>query len=155
MHRTKVILERSAFRGFPHRCASCLTSENLKFIAVRSQGVPFLSDRLELEVPICASCAQRVKWFHWLKIALWLPELLVTYFVVDRFGTSFARSVIIGACLLAPIAYVQNLALGPVRLHKRANRETLTLWFANSEYARLFEAQNAVSHDSSPWARVL
>jgi len=62
---------------------------------------------------------------------------------------------VIGACLLAPIAYVQNLALGPVRLHKRANRETLTLWFADSEYARLFEAQNAVSHDSSPWSRVL
>src|SRR5271157_5257799 len=46
---------------------------------------------------------------------------------------------IIVVCAPLFLAYFSELGRTPVRLSKRPNRDKLTLWFSNNEYARQFE----------------
>jgi hypothetical protein len=155
MTGTKVILRCGDFRGFPSCCASCLGTGDLEFKFARSRGVPLLSDAFELEYPICSRCAHRVTWLRGLEIAAGLTVVLANPFVLDKYHLSSVwRFVIIVGGPLA-IAYLADRGRGPVRLTKRPNRDTLTLWFANHEYARQFEAQNPSSGESAAFSQVL
>jgi len=156
MARTKVILERSDFRGFPQCCASCLAVENLGHTRFKSKTFLFLSDRQELEVPICARCARRMTWLHRLRVAIWFVVPLLSFFTLDRLDMPKSWSAIISAGVTGLLeSYLQDFRLGPVRVHKWPNRERLTFRFTNQDYARQFEALNPSISGSGPLIPVL
>jgi hypothetical protein len=157
MARTKIILERGDFRGFPQCCASCLTFENLGNTRVRSRTFPFLSPgRVELEVPICARCVRRMTWLHRLGIGSWIVVSFVAFMLLEQYQLPKYWSVVISVGVLALLQeYLSGLGRGPVRLQERASGERLTLLFTNQDYARQFEALNPSAQSSVPLIPVL
>jgi len=156
MARTKVVIERGDFRGFPQCCASCLTYENLGYTHARSRTLLFFSGRQELEFPICAQCAQRTTWLHRLGIGLWMAVSLLGFWLLELYQLPKYWSVVISVGVLAFLEeYLSALGSGPVRLRESPNRERLTLLFTNHDYARQFEALNPSVHGSVPLSPVL
>src|SRR5271166_5689099 len=120
MARTRVILERGDFRGFPRCCASCLTFENLGYSRARSRA--FLSRSEEMEVPICARCAQRTTWLRRLGIGLFIVVSFLGFMLLEQYRLPKYWSVVMSVGGLALLEeYLWGLGRGPVRL-LRANR---------------------------------
>ena len=75
MAGTKLIVARSDFRDFPQFCASCLSTNDLQYRAIKASG-SFLSESFQTLIPACSGGVRRLRILHPFGISVLLIAIL-------------------------------------------------------------------------------
>ena len=150
---TKVVVQRSTFRGFPQHCASCLTMDNLEVFTARTSG--WLQKAASYRVPICANCARRDRWLSrigWLLLVLspLAGDWIAFHFNLTGWIRFAARTLI-----TLPFIYLVGHRKVPVKVFKKSGQGTITFWLRDEQYAQEFAALHSAMYEPVLFAPVL